>query len=63
MTTKRLETVGGAFVAFTRSELKTAKRAELQSYLEHRGFAVDSDESTTELREAALEDFDGEKIK
>lgn len=61
MTTKKLETVSGAFVSFTRSALKTAKRPELQIYLEQRGFAVYASESIRELRAAALEDFDSEK--
>lgn len=60
MTTKKLETLGGAFVSFSRSALEVAKRSELQSYLEQRGFAVYASESIRELREAALEDFDSE---
>lgn len=58
---KRLETVSGAFLTWERSELEQASRTALRAYLEARGFAVYSDESTGSLREAALSDFDGEK--
>jgi hypothetical protein len=40
----------------TAKEIKAMTRKELWHYLEARGFAVYSDESTKELREAALED-------
>ena len=58
---KRLETVGGAFRTWKRSELAGGTRAVLKDYLEARGSAVYADEALEDLRTAALEDFDGEK--
>lgn len=58
---KRLETVGGAFRTWERSDLESGDRAALKAYLEARGFAVYREETTTLLRETALADFDGEK--
>ncbi len=57
---KHLETYKGAFVLYARRDLERATRAELIEYLESRGSACYDDESTGLLREAALEDFDGE---
>lgn len=42
----------------TREEVETATRAELQAYLESRGFAVYESESTEDLREAARQDVE-----
>ena len=57
---KTLEGVGGFHFSVTRRELKTMGRAELVRWLEHRGVACYDDESTEDLRECALIDFDGE---
>ena len=38
--------------------IPTATRAELQAYLEHRGFAVYETEDTEDLREAAQLDME-----
>lgn len=61
LASKTLETVGGAFVTYDRTRLVNGDRADLQSYLEARGFAVYAHEPTDLLRETALEDYDGEK--
>lgn len=61
MTTKRLETVSGAFCTWERSALEQGSRADLRGYLEARGFAVYAGEKTRDLRACALEDFDGEE--
>jgi hypothetical protein len=42
----------------TSEEVGTATRAELQEYLEGRGFAVYESEHTEELREAAAQDIE-----
>ncbi len=63
MASKRLETLTGAFTTVDRAELENGTRASLKLYLEQRGFAVYSSESTELLRETALEDFDGEQPK
>ena len=55
-----LETITGNFVEVSRRDLERASRAELVDYLESRGSACYDNESTELLREAALEDFDGE---
>jgi hypothetical protein len=44
----------------TRNELQTATRDELIAYLESWGFQCYEHETTDELREAALENFDTE---
>lgn len=59
-TYKTLEGVGGYHYSITRNELETMTREALINWLEHRGCACYDDESTDELREAAIEDFDGE---
>jgi len=57
---KTLEGVGGYHFSITRHELKTMPRDQLVNWLEHRGTACYDDESTELLRQAAIEDFDGE---
>ena len=42
----------------TSEQVETATRAELQEYLEARGFAVYESESTEDLREAARQDIE-----
>ena len=44
----------------TRSEITTASRDELVAYLESWGFQCYSYEKTSELRRAALENYDTE---
>ena len=44
----------------TREFIRRMSRSELQEWLEFRGMAVYDDESTSLLRDVALEDFDGE---
>ena len=55
-----LETITGNFIEVSRRDLERASRSELVDYLESRGSACYDSESTELLREAALEDFDGE---
>ena len=55
-----LETYNGDFLAVSRRDLERATRAELVDYLEARGSACYDSESTELLREAALDDWDGE---
>ena len=55
-----LETVSGKMIAVTREHVERMTRSELQTHLEQRGFAVYDDESTTLLRDCALEDFRNE---
>ena len=55
-----LETITGNFIEVSRRDLERASRSELVDYLESRGSACYDEESTELLREAALEDFDGE---
>jgi hypothetical protein len=45
------------------ADIMKMTRRELWDYLESRGFAVYSDESTKELREAAIEDSDPNYFK
>lgn len=56
---KKLETVSGSFEVFSRLILSQGCRADVQDYLESRGFAVYDGEPLRELRAAAKEDFDG----
>jgi hypothetical protein len=55
-----LETYSGDFLAVSRRDLERATRSELVDYLEARGSACYDSESTELLREAALDDWDGE---
>lgn len=57
---KNLETITGNFVEVSRRDLERASRRELIDYLESRGSACYDSESTELLREAALDDWDGE---
>ena len=57
-----LETLSGNYIAVTREFIARMTRRELQSHLELRGFAVYDDETTTDLRACALEDYDNEAI-
>ena len=50
------------FRAVTREFIERMTRAELEEWLEFRGFAVYDDESTTLLRDCALDDFDNEAM-
>ena len=58
-----LETHSGDFLGVSRRDLERATRTELVDYLEARGSACYDNESTELLREAALEDFDGERFE
>jgi hypothetical protein len=55
-----LETHNGSYLEVSRKFLERANRAELVQFLELRGSACYDDESTTLLREAALDDYDTE---
>jgi hypothetical protein len=55
-----LETYSGAYIEVDRRHLENASREELISFLESRGSACYDDESTTLLRECALDDYDSE---
>ena len=57
---KYLETITGNYVGVSRRDIERASRSELVAYLEARGSACYDDESTELLREAALDDWDGE---
>ena len=46
----------------TREFLERMSRAELEEWLEFRGFAVYDDETTALLRDCALDDFDCEAM-
>jgi hypothetical protein len=52
--------VGDQWQHMTRDDIKDMNRDELVTWLEFRGCACYDDESTSLLRESALEDFDGE---
>ncbi len=56
-----LETYTGDFIEKERSDFNYMSREELVAYLEARGTACYDDESTEELRECAIEDFDQEQ--
>jgi hypothetical protein len=56
-----LETHTGAFVHQERSNFDHMSRSELVEHLELRGFACYDNESTSLLRETAIEDFDEEE--
>jgi len=55
-----LETSTGKFIAVTREFIRRMDRSELISHLESRGMACYDDESTSLLRETALDDYDNE---
>ena len=56
-----LETVSGAFIEVSQHYIESASRHQLVEYLEMRGSACFDDESTEDLREAALSDFEDEQ--
>ena len=56
-----METQRGDFVECSREYLETARRHQLIEWLELRGTACYDDESTEELRQCALQDWDCEK--
>ena len=55
-----LETTTGKFITVTREFIRRMDRAELVAHLESRGMACYDDESTSLLREVALDDFENE---
>ncbi|MBL97529.1 MAG: hypothetical protein CMF52_06910 [Legionellales bacterium] len=55
-----LETHTGNFVDVSLQEIQQMPRHELVKYLELRGFACYDNEPTELLREAAIEDWEGE---
>jgi len=55
-----MERVGWTFANTSLIEIQQMSRAELQLHLETRGCAVYDDESTELLRQAAIEDWEGE---
>ena len=56
-----LETYTGDFIEKERSDFNYMSREELVVYLESRGTACYDDESTDELRQCAIDDFDQEQ--
>ena len=57
---KYLNTVGDGWLGVTLQDLQEMKREDLIQHLELRGCACYDDESTQLLREAAIEDWEGE---
>ena len=57
---KYVETITGNYIEVSRRDLERASRQELIEYLEARGSACYDYESTSLLREAALDDWDDE---
>ncbi len=55
-----LETIRGNFMVMHRQHIESMNREQLIEHLEDRGFACYDDESTSLLRETALEDYDAE---
>ena len=55
-----METYKGTFVDVSLQEIQQMTRQELIDYLELRGTACYDDESTSMLRECAIEDWEGE---
>jgi|TARA_X000001388_G_scaffold74139_2_gene66688 hypothetical protein len=53
--------LGDNWRSMTRDDLENCTRSALVEWLEFRGSACYDDEPTELLREAALEDYDGEK--
>ncbi len=56
------EGVNCGFRTMTREFIERMSRKELQEWLEFRGMAVYDDESTSLLRDVALEDFGSEEM-
>ena len=57
-----LETFTGEYIEVSRRYLEQAGRHQLVEFLEMRGSACYDDESTELLRDAALDDWDGENV-
>ena len=55
-----METCRNGFVEWSREFLETARRHQLIEWLELRGVACYDDESTEELRDCALQEWDDE---
>ena len=55
-----METYKGTFIDVSLQEIQQMTRQELIDYLELRGTACYDDESTSMLRECAIEDWEGE---
>ena len=55
-----VETYKNTFIEVTLEQIKQMSRRELVEYLELRGTACYDDEPTSLLREAAIEDWEGE---
>ncbi len=53
-----LETCDGSFTAVTDRQIRRMTRRELIEHLESRGVACYDDESTTELRDCAIQDLE-----
>ena len=53
-----METCSGVFVTVTKRDIKRMTRSQLIKYLESRGIACYADESTSELRDCAIEDLE-----
>jgi hypothetical protein len=56
-----LETYTGKYIEVDRNDFESMDRSALQGYLELRGYAVYDDESTSSLRETAMEDYENEE--
>jgi hypothetical protein len=55
-----VETYKGTFIEVSLQQIQQMSRQELVEYLELRGTACYDDESTSLLRECAIEDWEGE---
>ena len=55
-----IETYTGDFIHVTREDLERMPRSELEHYLMLRGIAAYDSESTSLLRETAIEDLENE---
>jgi len=55
-----METYKGTFIEVSLQKIQQMTRQELIDYLELRGTACYDDESTSLLRECAIEDWEGE---
>ena len=56
------EGVSCGFRTMTREFIERMTRAELEEWLEFRGMSVYDDESTSLLRDCAIEDFENEAM-
>ncbi len=57
-----METVGCGLIQHSLQDIQQMSRHELVAYLESRGTATYDDESTELLRQAAIEDWEGELL-